>query len=263
MPLALAAAEFGDAGPPLIVLHGLFGSGTNWRTIAQRLAQRHRVFALDLRNHGASPWAEAMDYAAMAADVGAFVRQRGLDPAAVLGHSMGGKAAMMLALTEPALVERLLVVDVAPAAYPPRLRAYAEAMRAIDPAALRRRGEADAPLRAAVPDAGERAFLLQNLVPGPGGGLRWRLNLPVIERSMETIAGWPRLPDDLRYPRPTLFVAGARSDHVRPEHHAAIRRLFPRARIAEVADAGHWLHAEKPEAFLALAEPFLAEGVAG
>lgn len=256
MPLDLAAAEFG-AGPPVLVLHGLFGSGLNWRSIAQRLAERRRVFTLDLRNHGASPWADRMGYAEMAEDVRAFAARRGLGPVALIGHSMGGKVAMTLALASPEAVERLVVVDIAPVVNPPTLLAYVRAMRALDLSRLRRRAEADPLLAGTIANPAERAFLLQNLVAGPDGSLRWRLNLAAIERSMPEIVGWPEPPAGAAYRGPTLFVAGGRSDYVRAEHRPAITLLFPKARIATIPEAGHWVHAERPEAFLATVVPFL------
>lgn len=254
--LQLAAVESGS-GPALAILHGLFGSGRNWSGIAQRLAARHRVIALDLRNHGGSPWAEAMDYGELAGDVHATLRALGCRRFALIGHSMGGKVAMMAALLDGGEVERLVVVDIAPVAYPPRHLGYAQAMRAVDLAAVRRRSDADAQLRAAVPDSAERAFLVQNLVFDDGRP-RWRINLAAIEHNMPALTGFPALTSGARYAGPALFVAGGRSDYLRPEHEPEIRRLFPSARIARIADAGHWLHAERPQVFLDLVEPFLA-----
>jgi len=255
MTLQLAASEFGS-GPALAILHGLFGAGRNWTTIATRLSASHRVIALDLRNHGASPWSEAMDYAAMADDVRATLQALGHRRFALIGHSMGGKAAMVAALLHAEEVERLVVVDIAPVAYPPRHLEHVRAMRALDLAGLTRRSEADARLAAAVADPSERAFLLQNLVLHDGPP-RWRLNLAAIERQMPVLAGFPALPQGAAYHGPALFVAGGCSDYLLPAHEAAIRRLFPEARIARIADAGHWLHAERPQAFLDLVEPFL------
>jgi pimeloyl-ACP methyl ester carboxylesterase len=252
----LVATEQGS-GPPLLVLHGLFGSGRNWSSPAQRLAATRQVFALDARNHGASPWADSMTYADMTADVEAFQAKRGLGRAAVIGHSMGGKTAMLLSLQHGAAVERLVVVDVAPVSYPPELAAYVRAMRAVDLAGVSRRAEVDAQLAAAITNPGERAFLLQNLVL-ENGQARWRLNLPVLDRFMPDISGFPEPAAGATFGGPTLFVAGERSSYVRPEYRPAIERLFPRARIVQVPEAGHWLHAERPDAFLALVTPFLA-----
>lgn len=258
MTVRLAAVEYGR-GAPLAILHGLFGSGCNWAGIAQRLAAHHRVIALDLRNHGASPWADAMDYGALAEDVRATLHALGCRRFALIGHSMGGKAAMIEALGHGAEVERLVVVDIAPAGYPARHLATVRAMGALDLGGVKRRGEADARLAPDVADAAERAFLLQNLV-FEDGAARWRLNLAAIGRAMPLLAGFPAMAPGTAYRGPALFISGGRSDYLRPEHEPEIRRLFPNARIARIADAGHWLHAEQPQAFLDIVEPFLAGG---
>jgi pimeloyl-ACP methyl ester carboxylesterase len=254
MALKLEAAEHGS-GPPVVILHGLFGSSRNWAGIARQLAADHRVLALDLRNHGASPWADSMDYAEQAADVRRTLDERGVARTMVIGHSMGGKTAMLLAFAEPERVERLIVADVAPVGYPPVLRAYAEAMLDVDLSRLSRRGEVDQALAAAIPEAPIRAFLLQNLV-SEQGRYRWRLNLPVLAREMETISGFPELPPGTAYDGPTLFLHGGASDYVTPAAEPAIRRLFPAARLAAIAGAGHWLHAERPKEFLAAVAGF-------
>lgn len=251
----LAATEQGS-GPPLLILHGLFGSSRNWSTPAQRLGAERHVFALDARNHGASPWADSMTYPDMTADVQAFAAARGLGPAAVIGHSMGGKTAMLLALNHADAVERLVIVDVAPVPYPPALAAYVRAMRAVKLASVSRRAEVDAQLAGAITSQAERAFLLQNLVL-ESGQARWRLNLPVLDRFMPEISGFPEPAAGVSFAGPALFVAGEHSSYVRPEYRPAIERLFPQARIAQVPGAGHWLHAERPDAFLALVTPFL------
>jgi esterase len=255
MTLPLAAVEYG-AGPPLAILHGLFGSGRNWASIAQRLAANHRVIAFDLRNHGASPWAETMDYREMAEDLRASLQSRGYGRFALLGHSMGGKVAMMAALDDGTAVERLIVADIAPVAYPAHHLGHVRAMRRLDLAAIKRRSEADARLAAAVPDPAERGFLLQNLI-FENGTVRWRANLAAVERDMPRLAGFPAVAEGRTYEGPALFIAGGRSDYVRPAHEPAIRHLFPNAEIARIENAGHWLHAEQPDAFLAIAESFL------
>ena len=256
MTLRLAAAEYG-AGPAVAILHGLFGSGRNWATIAARLAARHRVIALDLRNHGASPWVEAMDYAAMAEDVSATLRALGHRRFALLGHSMGGKAAMLAALRRPEEVERLVVVDIAPVAYRTLHLTHVRALRRLDLGGLSRRSEADTRLAGDIPDPAERGFLLQNLVLHDGEP-HWRLNLAAIEHQMPVLAGFPTLPAGTVFAGPALFIAGGRSGYLMPAHEPVIRHLFPQARIARLAAAGHWLHAEQPQAFLDLVEPFLA-----
>jgi len=257
MVVALAATEYGE-GKPVAILHGLFGAGRNWTTIAQRLAARHRVIALDLRNHGASPWAETMDYLEMAEDVHAAMLARGHRRYALIGHSMGGKVAMVAALSDPDAVERLVVVDIAPVAYPVPYLGYVRAMRALDLSAISRRSEANALLANAVRDPAERSFLLQSLVFGDGPP-HWRLNLAALEAALPVLAGFPSFPPGTSYDGPALFIAGGRSLALRPRHEPAMQTLFPNAVVDRIDDAGHWVHAERTEAFLALVEPFLAE----
>jgi esterase len=254
--LQLAVTEYG-AGPPVAILHGLFGSARNWRSIAQRLAARFRVVAFDLRNHGASPWAEGMSYREMVEDLRVSLAIRGIARAALVGHSMGGKVAMLAALLYPGEVDRLVVVDIAPAPNPPSLFAYVRAMRAVDLTGVTRRGAVDAQLAAAVSDPAERAFLLQNLI-FENGQAHWRLNLDAIEHDFSEITGFPELPAAAAYHRPSLFVAGTHSDYIGSKHEARIRRLFPQCRICRIEGAGHWVHAEQPEAFLRAVEPFLS-----
>ncbi len=258
MPLELAGDEFG-AGPPVAILHGLFGSGRNWRSVAEHLATRHRVLTFDLRNHGASPWSDGMSYGEMVEDLRASFRARGIGHAALLGHSMGGKVAMLTALLHPSEVDRLVVVDIAPTANPPTLLAYIRAMRAVDLSGVRRRSEADRQLAAAVPDPAERAFLLQNLLIGEHDA-HWRLNLEAIERGFSQIVDFPDLPAGAVYPGPALFISGARSNYIQPEHEPEIRRLFRQARIMRIEGAGHWVHAEQPQTFLHTVAPFLSGG---
>ncbi len=255
MGLALAWTEYGTAGPPLIILHGLFGSARNWRSMAQRLSQDYRVYTLDLRNHGDSPWTEAMDYTALAQDVADFIHSQGLQKAAVLGHSMGGKAAMVLALHHAELVQSLAVLDIAPVAYSHSHNEIIQAMQALDLDTLKRRSEADAALRATVPELGVRQFLLQNLVLRDGR-FSWRLNLAVLARAMDGLVGFPDMGGRV-YTGRTLFLHGSLSDYVRLEYHSAIRRLFPKAEINAVDHAGHWLHADQPQQVLERIQAFL------
>jgi esterase len=251
--MRLNLVEAGD-GPPVILLHGLFGSAQNWGAIQRHLAARHRVLALDLRNHGASGRAAAMNYPAMAADIAETIQAMDAVPAAVIGHSMGGKAAMALALAEPTLVSRLVVVDIAPIAYPPAQRPYLAAMQALPLHSGLTRREADATLAPPIPEPGIRAFLLQNLRMQDDPPT-WRLGLSEIEAAMPVIEAFPDLPG--RYDGPTLVIAGERSDYVRPESHPRFQALFPAARFATVPGAGHWVHAENPTGFLGLITPFL------
>ena len=243
-------------GAPLVLLHGLFGSARNWGAVQKALAHDYRVVALDLRNHGASPHAPDMDYAAQAADVAETMVALGIKRAVVLGHSMGGKAAMMLALTRPELVERLIIADIAPRPYPPALRAVVAALQALPLHAGLTRQEADQSLRSAVPEAPIRSFLLQNLrfetVPPS-----WRIGLAEIAAAMPEIEAFAP-PAGTRFEGPALAMAGAISPYIRTEDHAAFRALFTRISFASIPRAGHWLHAENPEGFLAELQSFLS-----
>lgn len=243
-------------GAPLILLHGLFGSARNWGAVQKALAQHYRVLAMDLRNHGASPHAAGMDYGAQAADVAETMAALGIGRAVVLGHSMGGKAAMMLALTRPDLVERLIVADIAPRPYPPALRAVVAAMQAVPLHPGLTRQEADQTLRPAVPEAPIRSFLLQNLRL-EAAPPNWRIGLAEIADAMPEIEAFAP-PSGARFAGPSLAMAGALSPYIRAEDHAAFRALFPNIHFVSIAKAGHWLHAENPEGFLAALSNFLS-----
>ena len=261
--MILHAIEAGT-GPCVVLLHGLFGSARNFGLVQRRLAATHRVLALDLRNHGASPHDPAMDYPAMAADVLETLAARDALPAVLIGHSMGGKVAMQAALAQPGSVTALLVADIAPVAYPPHFQAIAAAMAALPLAAGLTRAGADSALAAVVPDPSLRAFLLQNLVTGAGAGTaaHWRIGLDAIIAGLDVIGGWAG-PDGARYPGPVLVLAGANSDYIRPDHRPLFRALFPAARFASLRHAGHWLHADNPAGFLAVVEAFLAARAGG
>ena len=250
--MILRAAERGAGdGLPLVLLHGLFGRGANFAGVAQILARDRRVLALDLRNHGASPHAAAMDYRTMAADVSETLAALRARPCALVGHSMGGKVAMATALADSEAVARLAVVDIAPVAYPPHFQAIAMAMRGLALPPGLTRAAAGAALAPAIPDPAMRAFLLQNLRVGAEPG--WTCGLDEIAAALPQVAAWPVAG---RYDGPALFLRGERSDYVRPEHHAAIRVLFPRAGFAALPTA-HWVHAEDPPGFAAAIEGFL------
>jgi esterase len=251
--MILHAVERGD-GAPLVLLHGLFGSAANFGVVQRRLAARARVIALDLRNHGASGHADAMDYPTMAADVLETLGARDALPCTLLGHSMGGKVAMALALAAPEAVARLVVADIAPVRSPPRLRATAAAMLAMPLSPALTRAAADAALAEAVPEPVMRAFLLQNLRFGPLPA--WRIGLAEIAAALPAIEDWPDLglPP---WPGPALFLTGGRSDYVADADRPAIRTLFPVARFVALKNAGHWLHADDPAGFVGVIEAVL------
>ena len=256
MALELAHDAYGAAGAPIVILHGLLGSARNWTAVAKQLGEARRVFVLDLRNHGRSPWAETMTFDDMADDVAAFIERHGLRPATVIGHSLGGKVAMRLALTRPSLVDRLVVVDVAPVAYAHTFGPLVEAMQAVALTAVQRRTDADRQLESTIGDPVVRNFLLQNLIKSDAG-FAWRVNLQALAANMQELLGFPTPASGLAYRAPTLFIAGARSRYIDAEHQPVLERLFPSAEQVAIAGAGHWVHAERPTEFLGALRAFL------
>jgi len=243
--VALSFDHYGESGgTPLVVAHGLFGSSTNWRGICRKLGERHSVFAVDMRNHGESPWSDRHDYPALAADLGAFIAQHCNGSAIVVGHSMGGKAAMTLAMTQPERVRGLVVVDIAPVNYGHTHDPYIDAMLDVDAATLSSRSEADTQLAATIPEKPIRQFLTQNLVRADVG-FRWRINLPVLQTAMPDLISFS-VSDDARYDGPATFIHGKASNYVTDAQLPAIRQHFPDAQVLGVTKAGHWVHAEAP-----------------
>ncbi|TVS05390.1 MAG: alpha/beta fold hydrolase [Rhodobacteraceae bacterium] len=245
----LRHGEWNDK-PKLLIVHGLFGSARNWGAIAKRLSDTREVVSVDMRNHGESFRDPRHGYSDLAEDLAHVIAAEGA-PMDVLGHSMGGKAAMVLALTQPELVRRLLIADIAPVEYGHSQNHLIRALRDLPLEGLQSRSEADAALAHTVEDPSVRAFLLQSL-DLKASPPRWRLNLDVLEAEMDRITGWPA---EITGPfeGPALFFSGAQSDYVRPEHRPGIKALFPEARFAKLPDAGHWLHAEAPRPFEATA----------
>ncbi|KAJ56142.1 esterase [Actibacterium mucosum KCTC 23349] len=239
------------ATPPLLIVHGLYGSARNWNGMAKRLSDTRKVITVDQRNHGESPWFQSHSYPDMATDLAEVIAAHG-GVADVVGHSMGGKAAMTLALTQPDMVNRLVVADIAPVAYTHDQLQFIHAMRALDVETADTRSAANAQLAARIDDAGIRAFLLQSF---DRKEKKWVLNLDVLEREMPNVVGWPEISGS--FDAATLFLSGGASDYVLPEHRTKIRGLFPKARFAKIPGAGHWLHAEKPDAFEASLRAFL------
>lgn len=263
--MGLFTQLIGDGRPDVVFLHGLFGRGKNWAGIARALADDgHTSVLFDLPDHGRSPWTDRFDYAAMADEVASELRLR-LGSAArvcVIGHSMGGKVAMLLALQHPELVRSLVVVDIAPdfsAGVEANVPLVA-AMRALDLTALERRSDADRILAADVPDAAVRQFLLQNLkltrAPGQRNEWRWELNLDLLGAELDAVAGWPDV-GEVSFPGPVLWVGGENSPYLREEHRAAMLRLFPATKQVWIPGAGHWVHADSPRELTAELTAFL------
>lgn len=237
--------------PPLLIAHGLFGSARNWGAIAKQMSTDRQVLSVDMRNHGESDWFTSHSYLDMASDLAEVITAHG-GPVDVIGHSMGGKAAMTLALIHPALVRRLIVADIAPVPYVHTQLGFISAMRGLDLSQVEKRSDADRLLATEITDAGIRAFLLQSL---DIKAKRWRLNLDVLEAEMPKIMSFPDT--DTQFDGPTLFLSGGASDYVKTHHRAGIKTLFPKARFARIPDTGHWLHAEKPREFTQTAQAFL------
>jgi pimeloyl-ACP methyl ester carboxylesterase len=267
--LPLHTTAIGDAGSRVVFLHGLFGQGRNWTQVGKALGasdrpDRHRVLLVDLPHHGRSGWEDGFDYLRVADQVAGVLGAD--DRVALVGHSLGGKVAMVLALRHPELVERLCVVDVAPVAYDhlSQFERYVAAMRGLDLHALEGRDDADAALSEAVPDATVRAFLLQNL-RRDGSGWRWQMNLEVLGDDLAVIGGWPEeeLAGVPPYSGRVLWIAGARSDYVTPAYAEAMGHWFPRTRLTTVKDAGHWVHSEQQDVFIEVLRHFLDTGSPG
>ncbi|MCI4666064.1 MAG: alpha/beta fold hydrolase [Neomegalonema sp.] len=250
---------------PMVIAHGLFGSAANWRTAARRFGEQRPVIAVDVRNHGGSPWADEMDYETLGRDLLATIDRVFGRPAILLGHSMGGKAAMAAALAGADKVAAAMIIDIAPLAYEhPEHQLIARAMLRVDLSQLTRRSDAEAALREAAPDPAMRAFLLQNLAfDGEERQARWRPNVKAIEAAVDDLVGWPAALEGRRYGGPSLSIRGGASKYVAPEGLVALQRHLPAIEAVEMEGAGHWPHAEAPDRFLAECDRFLAKLTAG
>ena len=252
---------------PLVILPGLFGSIANWRSVARKYADSavgtdpadrinapRPVIVIDQRNHGQSPHAPSHTYADMVSDLESLCESLGLTRIVLCGHSMGGKVAMLFALNNPNMLEKLAVLDIAPVRYSHTHAPYIEALMQLDLQALKSRSEADRLVQQAIPDTATRLFLLQSLT-GSVGSYHWRLNLPILLQYMDDLIDFPSI--DKVVDTPALFLAGANSDYVSEQHHRLITRLFPQAQFATIQNAGHWLHAEQPALVLQALHKFI------
>jgi len=260
MPLELAYRYFGgDGGIPLVILHGLLGSSRNWTTVGKLLTRTFEVFALDLRGHGDSPPAPPPDHdysaKSCAADVAAWLDARGVQRPVLLGHSLGGKIAMRLAVDTPSRCRALVIADIAPRDYPPHHEAAFAAMKSLDLATLHSRADAELQLRAKLDDPNLARFLLTNLVRETDAGFRWRIDLDVLATALPQISRASLAPGEI-YPGPTLFLRGDQSDYIRDTDRPAIATHFPRHQILAIGRAGHNLHVDQPAAFAAALEYF-------
>ena len=243
-------------GRPLLILHGLFGMLDNWQTLGRRWAENYQVILVDLPNHGRSPHVATFDYEGMAKAVADLAKGLDLSDINLMGHSMGGKVAMQLALDYPDLVTRLVVVDMTPRQYRRGHDDVFAALHAFDPGRVGDRKEAAALMARYVSDPGIQLFLLKNLARDPAGGFRWRMNLPVITEQYENLIGPVGNFGDT-FTKPSLFIRGAKSGYVRDEDVEYIEVLFPAAEVVTIEKAGHWVHAERPEELFGVVEEFL------
>ncbi|MBL0627348.1 alpha/beta fold hydrolase [Aeromonas jandaei] len=245
-------------GPAVILIHGLFGSLDNLGLLARALGEHYRVISVDLRNHGTSFRSDDMSYPAQAADILALMDHLGLDQAAIVGHSMGGKVGMQLAKLAPARVSRLVVADMAPVAYPhSRHQNVFAGLNATLAAQPQSRSDAERILAEHIEIAGVRQFLLKSFAKGDDGW-QWRFNVPALEENYANIMGWPE--DERRFEGPVLFIKGGDSDYMQPQYSEAALAQFPAAKVRVIAGTGHWLHAEKPMLFNKLVVDFLSTG---
>lgn len=241
-------------GQPLIILHGLMGSSDNWLTQAKMLADHYHIYMVDQRNHGKSPHSDEFDYKVLAADIKEFIVEHALQKPIVLGHSMGGKAAMNFAVVNPTLLDKLIVVDIAPKNYPVKHDSIVEGLKAIPIDTLQSRNEADTILSQFVPEPDVRQFLLKNLLRKAEGGFTWKINLSVIDINLELIGEGMQYSGT--FEGPTLFVRGEKSNYVNDEDRAVIKSLFPNSTLITM-DTGHWVQAEKPQEFVDVVKNFL------
>ncbi|PIF03001.1 MAG: alpha/beta hydrolase [Propionibacterium sp.] len=244
----------GNGPIPLVFIHGLFGQGKNWKSIAKEMSLEATSMLIDSPNHGHSEWTEYFDYKEFSETIYAEIisHQKFSNGFAIIGHSMGGKIAMQIALSHPEKVQLLTVVDISPVSKTlhPNFAKYFSALLALDLEKLTSRKEADQKLSTAIPNPIVRSFFLQNLHREKNNNRKWgwRLNIEMLSKSLELVGGWPEVTGT--YTGPVLWLAGANSDYVKPEHMAAMRSLFPRTTLVKIKDAGHWLHSEQPEAFV-------------
>jgi esterase len=251
--------QYSENGAPVLVLHGLFGSLSNWGWHCKQLAQQYAVYGVDLRNHGDSPHSDQLDYQVMAEDVRQLIVRLGLESCCIVGHSMGGKVAMQLALSFPDLVEKLVIVDIAPVSYPEDADGHMNVLAAMDAVKLgeiKSRTQAEVTLEDYIPQEATRKFLLTNLVRNKEGSFEWRLDKDSIRKNYANLRA--ELIATMSFLKPVLFVKGSLSPYIKPEHEAQIKELFPAASVKLLMDAGHWLHAEQPQALQKILLKFLS-----
>jgi esterase len=253
--MRLAYKKTGN-GQPLVILHGLFGMSDNWMTIGKNLADDFTVYLVDQRNHGQSPHAAEFSYPVLAEDLYDFCTQHHLNGFHLLGHSMGGKTALLYAEKYPQTIHKLIVADMALRAYDhPHFRSFLKALLSVDPDVIKSRADADALLAEKIPQPRIRQFLLKNLHWTSKNQFKWRINLQSIAQNLDYIMG--RIDIKSPFPGPVLFLRGDQSDYINDPDIKEIMSIFPQAEISTITGAGHWLHAEKPDQFLEIIWQFL------
>ena len=251
--------QYSENGAPVLVLHGLFGSLSNWGWHCKQLAQQYAVYGVDLRNHGDSPHSDQLDYQVMAEDVRQLIVRLGLESCCIVGHSMGGKVAMQLALSFPDLIEKLVIVDIAPVSYPEDADGHMNVLAAMDAVKLgeiKSRTQAEVTIEDYIPQEATRKFLLTNLVRNKEGSFEWRLDKDSIRKNYANLRA--EIIATMSFLKPVLFIKGSLSPYIKPEHEAQIKELFPAASVKLLMGAGHWLHAEKPQALQKILLKFLS-----
>lgn len=234
-------------GVPLLILHGYFGMSDNWKTLGNQFAEKHQVHLIDQRNHGRSFHADAFNYTVLVDDLHNYIQHHQLKKVNLLGHSMGGKTAMLFAVTYPNLVDKLLVADISPSAYKPHHNEILAALNSIDFSIQNTRKLVDEKLSEMIPEVGVRQFLLKNIYWKEKGQLAFRFNLQSLtENNAEIGVG---LPSTSRFNNETLFLKGSNSGYISSEEEISIKAHFPNSKIIEISNAGHWLHAENPKDF--------------
>jgi len=242
-------------GLPLIILHGLFGSSDNWASIAKHIGDYYKVYTVDQRNHGQSPHSDTFDYPSMAEDLYQFISDNNIENPVILGHSMGGKTAMTFALKYPELLRKLIVVDIAPRAYPPHHQDIIKGLNSININQVRNRKDADMMLSKYISEVGVKQFLLKNLYRDANGSFDWRINIPVISSKIENVGS--QITAENPFSKPTLFIRGEASKYIQDNDAERIKQLFSRAQIKTIHNAGHWVHAEQPTAFVKMLLEFI------
>lgn len=248
--------EYGQ-GKPLIILHGLMGSSDNWLPQAKMLGEHYHVWVVDQRNHGQSPHSNEFNYKVLSQDIFNFIQEHHIDNPVIIGHSMGGKTAMNFALAHPDKLDKLIVVDIAPKAYDVRHDHIVEGLKAVPIDLVQSRQEANDALAPHISSEAVRQFLLKNLMRKPEGGFGWRINLPVIDQSLEMISGG--LVNEGVFEKKTMFIRGSKSDYILDDDREAIKKIFPNSTMVTM-ETGHWVQAEKPEEFVQVVLSFLNAG---